>query len=163
MPPSSPAFKSIINTSIHSQKPPSKLPASIPISNTQTKMKTSAIFFSLLASALAAPSVPRDAPSIAFALVNDQTGANQRATVVANNVPVRFGTAFANTNLVQNGRVIATSLMSTSINAAVTCDVKDGAQTLKGQLSERVTFIDLDGVQGAAIPTDVTDFTITCH
>ncbi|KAI4632302.1 uncharacterized protein J4E87_001774 [Alternaria ethzedia] len=130
-------------------------------------MKASVILASaatLFASALAAPSIARNAPLIfTVQLANEQSGKNANRDVIVGKEAVTFGQLFGDAF---GSQVLATSLQAITPGVGgnnVKCEVKN--PNYPGQifaLNERNTFIDLDGNHNVAIPTDVTSFTIEC-
>jgi len=118
----------------------------------------------LFASAHAAPSITRNA-QLAFTvqLANEQSGRNANRDVIVGKDAVTFGQLFGDAF---GPQVFATSLQVVTPGAggnSVQCEVKN--PNYPGQtfaLSATNTFIDLDGNRNAAIPTDVTSFTIEC-
>jgi hypothetical protein len=103
------------------------------------------------------------AQQFTFSLTNDQTGANAASSVAINAGPVTLGALFpwAN-NLLKNGRLLATSAQN--INPAVQnvfCIISGNGRVIK--INDKITFADLDGQAGKAVPIDVTDFTIQCE
>lgn len=129
-----------------------------------------ATFFTLttlLASALAGPALSTRQTTVptstTISLANDFTGANAPSAVDINAGPIPLGALFQGTALDQGGRIIATSAQLTTIIANVFCIVNNPVMTLNARLNDKITFADLDGNAGAAVPTDVTDFTIECQ
>ncbi|KAI4933687.1 uncharacterized protein J4E92_003355 [Alternaria infectoria] len=130
-------------------------------------MKASIILASaatLFASALAAPFIARNAPLIfTVQLANEQSGKNANRDVIVGKDAVTFGQLFGDAF---GPQVLATSLQAVTPGAGgnnVECEVKH--PNYPGQtfaLNATNTFIDLDGKFNAAIPTDVTSFTIEC-
>jgi hypothetical protein len=129
------------------------------------KMKTTSILITLLsAMATASPTLRRQIPqipSVTFSLINDITGANVPIPVLADGLPVRFGDAFAGTNLDKNGIVTATSGQLVTLDKNVRCVVNNGVNE-PWKLNAENTFVDLDGVDGA-VETNVNDFVLICE
>lgn len=118
----------------------------------------------LFASALAAPSIARNAP-LAFTvqLANEQSGKNANRDVLVGNNAITFGQLFGDTF---GPQVFANSLQAVTPGAGgnnIKCEVNN--PNYPGQtfaLNSWNTFIDLDGNSNAAILVDVTSFTIEC-
>ncbi|KAI4956986.1 hypothetical protein J4E86_005458 [Alternaria arbusti] len=130
-------------------------------------MKASIILASaatLFASVLAAPSIARNT-SLFFTvqLANEQSGRNANRDVIVGNGAITLGHLFGDDF---GPQVFATSLQAVTPGTGgnnVQCEVKN--PNYPGQtfaLNAWNTFIDLDGNHNAAIPTDVTSFTIEC-
>ncbi|OAL45488.1 hypothetical protein IQ07DRAFT_591297 [Pyrenochaeta sp. DS3sAY3a] len=123
----------------------------------------------LFASALAAPTVSaRQAASNVFVLklTNDITGASDTTGVIVNAGPITFSELFWwSPNLLQNGRVVATSAENLNPGqvAGVLCIITDTTNNIVTPINERVTFVQVDNNAEAAIPTDVSNFTIECQ
>lgn len=129
-------------------------------------MKASVIASTLfLSGALAFPTLTTRTQSLfTIQLANDVSGANAIRSVVVNSGPNTFSTLFANTVLVKDGRVKATSAQNVNpVGGNVLCVIKNPATGDVKRINDRTTFVDLDGVEGKAIETDVSDFTITCE
>ncbi|KAI4702321.1 hypothetical protein J4E81_002684 [Alternaria sp. BMP 2799] len=118
----------------------------------------------LFASVLAAPSIAHNAPLIfTVQLANEQSGKNANRDVIVGKDAVTFGQLFGDA---LGSQVLATSLQAVTPGAGgnnINCEIKN--PNYPGQtfvLNAWNTFIDLDGKSNAAIPTDVTSFTIAC-
>jgi hypothetical protein len=124
-------------------------------------MKAS-IIATLITSALAAPSlIARQADTFTFSVSNDITGTNIPRSVLADGGSYSFGSIFAGSNLVKNGRVIATSAQNLMPNGSgIECVINAAGVGLR--LDDQNTFAQLDGNYDAAVETDVTDFSIRC-
>lgn len=118
----------------------------------------------LFAVALAAPAkqARQNLPTLNFAVSNDVSGAQVGSSILADGNAVTFIHDFAGTALDRDGRIIATSMQSTSNGAGIFCIISDGEGNQVGLLNEQTTFVDLDGQEGA-VETDVSDFTILCE
>lgn len=118
----------------------------------------------LFAAALAAPAkqARQTLPTLNFAVSNDVSGAQVGSSILADGNAVTFIHDFAGTALDRDGRIIATSMQSTSNGAGIFCIISDGEGNQVGLLNEQTTFVDLDGQEGA-VETDVSDFTILCE
>ncbi|KAL1610128.1 hypothetical protein SLS60_001793 [Paraconiothyrium brasiliense] len=129
-----------------------------------TKMYTLITLSTIFAAALAAPTkqARQTLPTLSFAVSNDVSGANVGSSILADGNAVTFLHDFAGTALDRNGRIIATSIQSTSNGAGIFCIIRDGEGKQVGLLNEQKTFVDLDGQEGA-VETDVSDFTILCE
>ncbi|KAF2634320.1 hypothetical protein P280DRAFT_554650 [Massarina eburnea CBS 473.64] len=138
-------------------------PKPTPTTKPTTKMYTITTLITFFTAALAAPAMkPRtDFATVNFSLTNDMTGATQPSSVLENSTPHSFSALFADTNLVVDGRVFATSLQTTTAISSGTCTVDTGAGYLVGTLDAQTTFLDLDGSEGA-LEIDVTDYRIVC-
>lgn len=119
---------------------------------------------SLFVSALAAPSIARNAPLVfTVQLANEQSGKNANRDVIVDNGAITLGHLFGDDF---GPQVFATSLQAVTPGANgnnVECEVKN--PNYPGQtfaLNAWNTFIDLDGNSNTAIPTEVTSFTIEC-
>ncbi len=117
---------------------------------------------SLLATALAAPVIQPAAQVVTFQLTNDIAGITATGNIAANGVAVRLGDLFGNTNLVENGRVVATSAQLVANFQNTFCIFQNGGQAVD-IANEQMPFAELDGVEGVAVETDVTDFTFLCE
>ncbi|KAH6870347.1 hypothetical protein BKA58DRAFT_174829 [Alternaria rosae] len=130
-------------------------------------MKASMILASaatLFASALAAPSIARNAPlTFTVQLANEQSGKNANRDVIVGKDAVTLGQLFGDAF---GPRVFANSLQAVTPGAGgnnIKCEVKN--PNYPGQtfaLNSWNTFIDLDENSNAAILVDVTSFTIEC-
>lgn len=128
---------------------------------TTMMLSSAALFF---AGALAAPSAAPPAPLVfKVQLANDFSGKNANADVPVDGAKRTFGQLFG---AAFGSPVVATSLQAVSPGAGgnnVQCVIINPAAPQIGvALNAWNTFIDLDGVVGKAIPTDVTAFTIEC-
>jgi hypothetical protein len=125
-------------------------------------MKASIILptIALFGSALA---IPAPALLFTFSLSNDITGASATSSVVVNAGPVALNAIFPwASNLRQNGHLIASSAQN--VNPAVknvACVFKGNGRVIK--INDKITFADLDGNVGKAVPIDVDAFTIECE
>lgn len=129
-------------------------------------MKASIIapILALASSALAYPGAAPPAPLFTIQLANDISGANAIRSVPANGAAQTFINVFANTVLVKEGAIKATSLQNVAPGGAnVNCVVRNGGNVRVGEINNQKTFLDLDGVEGRAVETDVSYFTITCN
>lgn len=127
-------------------------------------MYTFITLITLFAAALAAPAkqARQTLPTLNFAVSNDVSGAQVGSSILADGNAVTFIHDFAGTALDRDGRIIATSMQSTSNGAGIFCIISDGEDNQVGLLNEQTTFVDLDGQEGA-VETDVSDFTILCE
>lgn len=118
----------------------------------------------LISTAMAYPGAAPPAPLFTIQLANDISGANAIRSVPANGVANTFINVFANTVLVKNGAIKATSLQNVAPGGAnVNCVVRTGANEYVGEINNQKTFLDIDGVEGRAVEKDVSNFTITCN
>ena len=70
----------------------------------------------------------------------------------------------ANTALVKDGAIKATSLQNVSPGGAnINCIVNKADGSFLGNINNQATFLDLDGVADKAVETDVSAFTIKCN
>jgi hypothetical protein len=137
---------------------------STPIINMKASiiLPTIALLFS---SAIATPIPGAAAPAVlfTFSLTNDQSGASATSSVVVNSGPVTLGAIFPwAANLRQTGQLVATSAQN--VNPAVknvACVIKGNGRVIK--INDKITFADLDGNAGKAVPTVVENFTIECE
>lgn len=128
----------------------------------KTSILTSTI--ALISTALAYPGAAPPAPLFTVQLANDFSGANAIRSVPANGVPNTLLSVFANTVLVKDGAIKATSLQNVAPGGAnVNCVVRTGGLEFVGEVNNQKTFLDLDGVAGKAVEKDVSNFTITCN
>jgi hypothetical protein len=106
---------------------------------------------------------PAPAQQFTFSLTNDMTGANAAASVPINGGAFVLKDLFPwATNLIKDGKLIATSAQN--INPGVQnvfCIFSGNGRVIK--INDKITFADLDGVQGKAVQTDVSLFTIQCE
>ncbi|KAJ4991505.1 hypothetical protein SVAN01_02886 [Stagonosporopsis vannaccii] len=117
----------------------------------------------LFGTALAYPSPAPSGALFTIQLANDISGANAIRSVPANGVANTFINVFANTVLVKDGAIKATSLQNVAPGGAnVNCVVRTGGLEFVGEINNQKTFLDLDGVAGRAEEKDVSNFTITC-
>jgi hypothetical protein len=127
-------------------------------------MKSVSVIVSLLATAaFATPSIRRDTPIIAFSVNNDVIGASVSATALSNGKPLHFRDAFANTALEKDGKIIATSAQLNTIIPKLACVIGISKGPNVGFMDAATPFLDLDGVSGAAVETDVSDLVIVCQ
>lgn len=136
----------------------------LPIQRPTSRMYTFITLITLFAAALAAPAkqARQTLPTLNFAVSNDVSGAQVGSSILADGNAVTFIHDFAGTALDRDGRIIATSMQSTSNGAGIFCIISDGEDNQVGLLNEQTTFVDLDGQEGA-VETDVSDFTILCE
>lgn len=107
---------------------------------------------------------PRTQQFFTINLSNDVSGANAIRSVVVNSGAVSFSTLFANTALQRDGRIIATSVQNVMpVGGSVECVIKGFKDGGVKEINDRVTFVDLDGVEGGSVETDVSDLSITCE
>lgn len=117
----------------------------------------------LFGSAIAFPGAAPPVPLSTIQLANDVSGANAIRSLPANGVANTFSVLFANTVLVKGGQVKATSVQNVAPQGVnVNCVVRNAAGAPIGTINNQKTFLDLDGVEGSAVETDVSAFTITC-
>lgn len=121
----------------------------------------------LFSTAFAAPRyATRQASPVLFnvALTNDLSGASQTAAIEVNGGAFLFSSLF---DADANGRVVATSIQAVNPGAGlgnVACAIIDPVNPDEAfRLNFQTTFVDFDGNNEAAIPVDVTDFTIACE
>lgn len=118
----------------------------------------------LASSALAYPGAAPPAPLFTLQLANDMSGANAIRSVPADGIANTFLNVFANTVLVKDGTIKATSLQNVAPSGAnINCVVNNAVGALVGNINNQKTFLDLDGVEGKAVETDVSAFTIKCN
>lgn len=118
----------------------------------------------LASSALAYPGAAPPAPWFSVQLANDVSGDNTIRAVQAVGVARTFLDIFANTVLVKNGAIKATSLQNVAPGGAnINCIVNKADGTFLGNINNQATFLDLDGVADKAVETDVSAFTIKCN
>lgn len=97
-------------------------------------------------------------------LANDITGANAIRSVPIGSAPNTLLNVFANTALVKNGALLATSLQNVAPGSSVgvTCTVRNAAGAVVASVNDQKTFAELDGVKDRAVETDVAAFTVAC-
>ncbi|KAF3010076.1 hypothetical protein E8E13_011591 [Curvularia kusanoi] len=118
----------------------------------------------LASSALAYPGAAPPAPLFTIQIANDVSGANAIRSVPAVGVANTFLNVFANTVLVKDGVIKATSLQNVAPGgASINCVVNKPDGSFLGNINSQTTFLDLDGVEGKAVETDVSAFTIKCN
>jgi hypothetical protein len=130
------------------------------------KMKASIIAstLALASSALAYPGAAPPVPWFSVQLANDVSGGNAIRAVQAVGVARTFLDVFANTVLVKDGAIKATSLQNVAPGGAnINCIVNKADGTFLGNINNQATFLDLDGVADKAVETDVSAFTIKCN
>ena len=92
------------------------------------------------------------------------SGGNAIRAVQAVGVARTFLDVFANTVLVKDGAIKATSLQNVAPGGAnINCIVNKADGTFLGNINNQATFLDLDGVADKAVETDVSAFTIKCN
>ncbi|KAH8690841.1 hypothetical protein BGW36DRAFT_465683 [Talaromyces proteolyticus] len=121
-----------------------------------------AVSVALLAASAAAMPARRDTDTVTFALSNDQTGHQASATIWADNTVSLFNSLFANSAIDSNGQILASSVQLTAFPQHVTCNINDAEGQVFASLSDTKTYFDLDGNPAAAIPVDVSSFSINC-
>ncbi|KAF2119431.1 hypothetical protein BDV96DRAFT_684030 [Lophiotrema nucula] len=128
-------------------------------------MKTTFAAVALLfGAAIAAPASTKssqDGTQIKVSVINDQSSRNADATVAADGVANPIRDLFAKTAVDANGRIIASSAQLIQFVDNVTCCFSKNGQLIP--ITGRLTFADLDGNKGVAIPVDITDFTFECR
>lgn len=135
-------------------------------------MKASIIasILALSTSALASPLLAREDLPVktlpvslfTFSITNDKTGVTAASSVAIGSAPKSFKDLFYPwAPLIREDMIIATSAMNlNSAVAGVKCTIKGWGREM--ELSERMTFAELDNAPGEAKETDVTGFTIAC-
>ncbi len=132
------------------------------------KMKASIIAAALFTSfALAAPTTMKAARQsgtqfFKLQLSDDITGHNADVNVPANGEPQSLADLFGNTNLVQDGSVIATSAQNVAPGQNIACIIVDTDSGDEVELDQQVTFAQLTGGDSAE-EVDVSDFAIVCE
>jgi hypothetical protein len=130
-----------------------------------TILSTLTFFSAALATPLtAARSAASPSQLFTFSLTNDVTGASATSSVPINAGRVSLSTIFLPwaTNLLKDGKLVATSAQN--VNPAVQnvfCIFEGNGQVIK--INDKITFADLDGVEGKAVEVDVSVFTIQCE
>lgn len=128
------------------------------------KVSIIASTLALAGSAFAYPGAAAPAPLFTVQLANDISGANAIRSVPANGVANTFLNVFANTVLVKDSATKATSLQNVAPGGAnINCVINKADGTFVGNINNQKTFLDLDGVDGKAVETDVSAFTIKCN
>ena len=115
----------------------------------------------LVASVAAAPLEARDAPSVTFALSNDNSGAYAGVPFAADGTDKTISSLFGATSVASNGQVWATSAQLTAFPQTINCVLKNNGATLTTFTASH-TYFDLDGNPSAAIPVDLTAAVINC-
>ncbi|KAF2845265.1 hypothetical protein T440DRAFT_472771 [Plenodomus tracheiphilus IPT5] len=129
-----------------------------------TFLTSGAVIFCATSSATAC--ADNESTNIAFnvSLSDDLTGENAIKPVQVNKGAVTLGSLFAG----QAGdRIFATSLQAVNPGVGggnVLCIIIDPLNPKTAlRLNAQTTFVNLDGDEGAATQTDVTDFTVACE
>lgn len=118
----------------------------------------------LAGSAFAFPGAAPPAPLATVQLANDVSGANAIRSVPANGIANTFANVFAGTVLVKDGQVKATSIQNVAPQGPfINCVIQNAAGATVGEINNQKTFLDLDGVEGKAVETNVSAFTIKCN
>lgn len=134
----------------------------VPFCSSASKMKSIIAICSLLvASVAAAPLEARDAPSVTFALSNDNSGAYAGVPFAADGTDKTISSLFGTTSVASNGQVWATSAQLTAFPQTISCVLMNNGATLT-TFTAWHTYFDLDGNPSAAIPVDLTAAVINC-
>ncbi|KAK2799922.1 hypothetical protein FQN50_008315 [Emmonsiellopsis sp. PD_5] len=125
-----------------------------------------ALVFGLLATSISAlPTAPitaRDATQVTLQLTNDQTGLSGSKPIPLDYVKRPIVEVFAGTPIVANGDALASSTQLTDFVADVRCSFVAPNDDVLVELTDRVTFADLDGNPDTATPISLKDVRITC-
>lgn len=116
-------------------------------------------FLALTASAAPTPSYSGSTVSVQFS--NDVTGHNGDAAIPLDGSHVKLGSAYANTNLENDGTLFVTSVLLVADFENVTCDSfkPDGTIVSAAHLADPAKDFAKFGLNG---PVDWQEFTIAC-
>lgn len=99
---------------------------------------------------------------ITFTIINDQSGAQAAATVPIDGSVDTFEGLFGTSSLASNGKILATSSQLIAFPQGFECTIFKSTNNVLGYFTPEHTYIDLDGNPNAAIPVDVSGYSISC-
>jgi hypothetical protein len=111
------------------------------------------------ATIIAAPVSSSSSPHITFSLTNDYTGHNAQATILADGTFFGILSLFTNTNIDEDGLIIASSAQLIQFQDDVVCSFNAGGNIIP--ISGKKTFTNL-GTDASKL-VDLSDFTVQCQ
>jgi len=144
---------------------------STPKQTIKMKVTTTAIFFFLAATALAAPApaladdlTNRQIPTARVQLTNEITGRNANAEIRLDGVAYAVSNLYASSPIVDNSVFLTISIALTAgLANPVECTLRSSTGDPLSRLTSRRTYSKLGSNPYALTPVDLTTATITCN